>query len=175
MRRDPSVVRQTRERSGSKRAARNNGERLEGDVFVVDFGAGRIVDVAAGLVEVVGTAATGADAGGHAFAAATEHSEIVGDNFETGSFLPFLVLPFAGLDATFDEDERTFLQILLSDFGLLTPNNNFVPLGALLALTVTVFVGFVGGNGKISDGLTAGGETRFGIATETAHEDHFVY
>jgi len=57
---------------------------------------------------------------------------------------------------------------------LLSPNHNFVPLGALLAFAVAVFVGFVGGDGEIGDGLTAGGEAGFRVAAETADEDDFV-
>src|SRR2546428_677771 len=39
-----------------------------------------------------------------AFGAATQHAEVAGDNFKTGALLAFFVLPFAGLDAAFDED-----------------------------------------------------------------------
>ena len=131
------------------------------------------------MFEVVGAAATGrgtscAGARGHAVAASTEHAEITGDDFETGALLAFFILPFAGLDAAFDENERTLLQVLLSDFGLLAPDDNFVPLGALLALAVFVLVGFVGGDRKIGDGLAAGSVAGFWIAAETADENDFV-
>ena len=48
-------------------------------------------------------------AGGHAFTAPAEHAEIVGNDFEAGALLAFLVLPLAGLDATFDKNERALL------------------------------------------------------------------
>jgi hypothetical protein len=78
------------------------------------------------------------------------------------------------LDAAFDENQRTFFQILLGDFGLLAPDNNLVPLGALLAFAVAIFVGLVGGDGEIGDGLAAGSEAGFGVAAETTDEDDFV-
>src|SRR6266849_9640863 len=83
------------------------------------------------------------------FAAAAEHAEIVGHNLEAGPLLPLFVLPFAGLDAPFDVNQRAFLQILLGDFRLLTPHNNLVPLGALLPLAIPVLVSFIGCDRKI--------------------------
>src|SRR6266436_4847483 len=88
---------------------------------------------------------------------ATQHAEVAGDDFKTGALLAFFVLPFAGLDAAFDEDQRTLLQILLGDFSLFAPHNNLVPLGALLALAVFVFVRFIRGDGEICDSLAAAG------------------
>jgi len=83
-------------------------------------------------------------------------------------------LPLARLNATFDENQGTLFEILLSDLGLLAPNNNFVPLGALLALAVAIFIGFVSGDGKIGDGLASGSVASFRITTEAADEDDFV-
>ncbi len=158
------------------------GGWLERDVFVGDFGAGGWAELfgwGGFVAEVVaaaggGGASTGAGACGHTVAAAAEHAEIGGDNFKAGALLAFLVLPFAGLDAAFYENERAFFQVLLGDFGLLAPDDNFVPFGAFLAFAVAIFVSFVCGDGKICDGLAAGGEAGFGVAAETADEDDFV-
>ena len=109
-----------------------------------------------------------------AVAASAEHPEIGGDDFKTSALLAFFVLPFAGLNAAFDEEQRTLFQILLGDFGLFAPNDNFVPLGALLAFAVAVFIGFVCGDGKIRDGLAAAGVTGFGVAAQAADENDFV-
>src|SRR5260370_11559457 len=114
---------------------------LERDIFVGDFrAAGGVTATAIRIVGGRGVAfdviaaraccATGAC--GSAFGTATEHAEVVGDNFEAGALLAFFILPFAGLDAPFDEDQRTLLKILLSNFDLLAPDNDFVPLGARL-------------------------------------------
>jgi len=89
-----------------------------------------------------GTSTATSSCRGGAFGAAAEHSEVVGHDFEAGTLLAFLVLPFAGLDATFDEDERALLEVLLGDLGLLAPNDNLVPFGALLALAVAVLIRF---------------------------------
>ncbi len=43
------------------------------------------------------------------FGAAAEHAKVVGHDFEAGALLAFLVLPLAGLDTAFDEDERALL------------------------------------------------------------------
>src|SRR6266436_2228121 len=144
----------------------------EGDVLVGDFGAGAggaglLVAGAGTGVEVVAAAAarsastgTGSCAGCGAFRASAEHAEIAGHDFRAGALLAFLVLPLAGLDASLDEDQRAFLQILLGDFGLFAPDDDFVPLGALLALAVAVLVGFIGGDREIGDGLAAAGVAR---------------
>src|SRR6266478_1419901 len=159
----------------------------EGDVFVGDFwagagGAGLFVAGAGTGVEVVAAAAaarsastgTGSRAGRGAFRASAEHAEIAGHDFKAGALLAFLVLPLAGLDASLDEDQRAFLQILLGDFGLFAPDDDFVPLGALLALAVAVFVGFIGGHGKIADGLAPTGVARLWIAAQAADENDFI-
>jgi len=89
--------------------------------------------------------------------------------------LAFFVLPFARLDAAFDENERALLQVLLGDFGLLAPDDDFVPFGALLAFPVFVFVRLIGGDGKIGDGLAPAGVAGFWIAAQAAYENDFIY
>src|SRR5882762_480847 len=111
---------------------------------------------------------------GSTFGAATEHPEVVRHDFKAGALLAFLVLPFAGLDAAFDKDQRTLLEILLGDFGLLAPDDDLVPLGTFLAFAVLVFVRLIRGDGKICDGLAGAGVARFGITTQTADENDFI-
>src|SRR6266705_1612836 len=159
---------------------------LEGNVFVGDFGAAAGVGATtasivrwSSLIEVfgAGTCAAASSCSGTccgAFGASTEHAKIVGDDFKTGAFLAFLILPFAGLDAALDKDERALLQILLRDFRLFTPDHDLVPFGALLALAIAVFVSFIGRERKIGDSLATTGVARFGIATQTADEDNFI-
>src|SRR5262249_34892175 len=107
----------------------------------------------------------GSGCGAHgSLSTAAEHAEVIGDNLETGTLLAFLVRPFAGLDATFDENKRTFLQVLLGDLGLFSPDDDFVPLGALLALAVAITVGLVGGQRKVRHRLAAAGIACFGVA-----------
>src|SRR6266850_1379991 len=95
---------------------------LERNIFVGDFRAAAGGSASAvGIVrwrgmafEVIaaraGTCATTGGGGrSGAFRAASEHAEVAGHDFEAGALLAFLVLPFAGLDAAFDEDERALL------------------------------------------------------------------
>src|SRR2546421_2844334 len=153
---------------------------LERNILVGDFrgAAGRSATSAVRIVsrrgvafEVIAptSAGTSTSAGpgpgrGRAFGAATQHAEVAGDDLKAGALLTFFVLPFAGLDAAFDEDQRTLLKILLSNFSLFAPHDDLVPLGSLLALAVFVFVRLIRGNGEICDGLAAAGVAGFGIA-----------
>jgi len=141
--------------------------------------AARVVTATAAL-KIVVSAAAGAAAARSSAASATvgasaQHTEICGHNFKAGALLALFVLPFAGLDAAFDKDKRTFFQVLLGDFSLFTPYDNFVPFGTFLAFTVFVFVGFVRGHGKIGNGLATAGEARLWIAAETADQNDFIY
>src|SRR5713101_8997017 len=152
------------------------GAQLEGNIFVGNFGAASAGG--GGLLRVrslaVGIAAGSSGSGGGAFGAPAEHAEIVGNDLEAGALLAFFILPFAGLDASLDENQRASLEVLLGDFGLLAPDDNLVPLRALLPLTVAVLVRLVGGEREVRDGLAASGVARFGIAAQAADKNHFV-
>ncbi len=58
---------------------------------------------------------------------------------------------------------------------MFAPHGDAVPLGALLALAIAVFVRFVGGDGKIGYGLAAAGVTGLGIAAQAADENDFIH
>ena len=109
-----------------------------------------------------------------AVGSASEHTEIIGDDLEAGALLAFLILPFTGLNAPFDEDQRTFLQILLRNLGLFAPHNDLVPLGALLAFAALVLIGFISGQRKIGYRLAAARITRFRIPAQSPDENYFV-
>src|SRR6266704_3188715 len=159
----------------------------EGNIFVGDFGAAtgwsataavRIVSSRRGMgfdVIAAGASCAATAACGSAFGAATQHAEVGGNNLRGCPLLAFFVLPFTRLNAAFEIEERTLFQILLSDLGQFAPHDDLVPLGALLALAVFVLVRFVGGERKICDSLTTTGVARFGIAAQTADENHLIY
>src|ERR1700683_3332555 len=109
-----------------------------------------------------------------AVGSASEHAEIIGDDLEAGALLACLVLPFAGLNAPLDEDQRTFLQILLRNLGLFTPHNDLVPPGALLDFAPLVLIGFISGQRKVGYGLPAARITRFRIPAQSSDENYFV-
>src|SRR5438874_8635644 len=158
---------------------------LEGDVFVGNVGPGSSAGsglLVSGCVELVAaarcaTSGTGScsRAGCSPFGTPAEHAEVSGHDLKAGALLAFLILPLARLNAAFNENERAFLQILLSDFGLFAPDHDFVPLGAFLPLAIAVFVRFIGGDGKIGDGLSTAGVTRFGIAAQAADQNDLVH
>src|SRR5262249_54397823 len=123
------------------------------------------------LIVLLGAARTAkAAAARRAFAAAAQHAEVRRHNFKTGAFLAFFVLPFARLDAAFDENKRALLQILLSDLRLFAPHYDLVPFGALLALAIFVAVGFIGGHGKVGDGLSPSRVTSLRVAAQAADQ-----
>src|SRR5713226_6600668 len=103
-----------------------------------------------------------------------EHPEIVRDDFEAAMLLTVL-FPFARLDAPLDENQRALLEIFLRDLGLLSPHDDLVPFGALLALAVLVFVALIRRHRKIRNGRTSTSEARFGISAEAPHQDRFVH
>src|SRR5271170_3724764 len=122
-----------------------------------------------------GGTATRTGARGHAVTATTQHPETIRHNLETGPLLALLVLPFAGLDPAFDENQRALLQVLLGNFGLFAPDHNLVPLRALLPFTVAILIRFVGGDAEIGYGLAAGGVAGFRVAAETAKKNNFIH
>src|SRR5579883_1572573 len=120
---------------------------LERDVFVGDFGAGAGTELLGGsgiVAEVVPTATARGS----------------GTGARTGGHAIAAAPEHA--------------EIVGDDFGLLAPNDDLVPFGALLALAVAVFVGFVGGDGEIGNGLPAGGIASFRIAAQAANENDFI-
>src|SRR5580658_5427584 len=160
---------------------------LERNVFVGDFGpvaSGFITRWRAFHIRIRGTAASAKSAtvrrsprtrsGSSAVGAATQHAKIAGYDVVARALLAFLILPFARLNAAFDVNQRTLLQILLGNFRLFAPHRDLVPFGALLTLTVLVLVRFVRRERKIGDGLPASGKAGFRIAPEAPHENHFV-
>src|SRR6266480_2258459 len=128
------VRRTTKLLFGKRKTGRDENHTSERNILVGDFrgAAGRSATSTVRIVcrrgvafEVIAptSAGTSTSAGprpgrGSAFGAATQHAEVAGDNLKAGALLAFLVLPFAGLDAAFDEDQRTLLKILLSNFSL---------------------------------------------------------
>src|ERR1700735_764286 len=112
--------------------------------------------------------------GGGTVGSPSEHPEIIGYDFKAGALLSFFILPLARLNTAFNENQRTLLQVLLRDFGLLAPYDDLMPLGALLAFAALVFVRLIGGQREIGNSLAASGIARFGISSEPSHENNFV-
>src|SRR4029077_15218764 len=79
------------------------------------------------------------------------------------------------LDASLEEDQRAFMQILLRNLRLFAPDDDLVPFRALLAFAVAIFIGLVRGHREVADGLTPRGVTRFGVAPQPAYQNGFVH
>src|SRR5574340_35031 len=62
-----------------------------------------------------------------------QHLHLAGDDLDYVAILTFLVLPFASLDATFDVDRRSLLEILANDLGHAVEEDDTVPFGSFLA------------------------------------------
>src|SRR3990172_5652144 len=65
-----------------------------------------------------------------------QHHHLVRNEFHAGVFLAFLVIPAAGLQASFDVDLLSLKQILLASFGKITPGDHIEPLGFTVTLTI---------------------------------------
>jgi len=65
----------------------------------------------------------------------TEHDHIACAYFGGLTLITFLIVPLAGLQASFDIDELAFGQILVADFSKPVPCNDGMPFGAFLAFT----------------------------------------
>src|SRR5579863_9130985 len=91
------------------------------------------------------------------FGAASQHPEICSYNLETRPFLALFILPFSRLDASFDKDQRTLLQVLLVNFRLFAPDDDLVPLRTLLSFARPALIGFARGNRKVRNRLACAG------------------
>src|SRR5690606_21615913 len=108
--------------------------------------------------------------------ARAEQLHRLGDDLGGVAVLPFLVLPLARLQTTFDVDRPALPQVFTGDFGEAVIEDDRVPLGFLALLARgAVFPVARGGDAYVADRAAARSESRFGIAPEVADEDHLVH
>ncbi len=96
------------------------------------------VPTATATATAVSTAAASVSTAASAVAAA-EHLEVVGYDF--GAVLLFTriaVVPGTGLQSALDIDLTPLGEVLPGDLGLASPNDDVVPLGLFLAVTVAI-------------------------------------
>ena len=68
------------------------------------------------------------------------------------SIIPFIVLPLASFNPSFNIYFITFLQVLFTDLGRLISNNDIVPLGIrYLFVGLFIRIGFISCQGKSSN------------------------
>lgn len=95
-------------------------------------------------------------------------------DFRDETVLPLLILPLAGFELAFDEDEAALAEVLRTVFRRLLEHDDAVPLGLFDLLPAVVRVGFVRGDAERADGAAALGIFQLGIASEATDDHHFV-
>jgi hypothetical protein len=85
-----------------------------------------------------------------------------------------LILPLIRLEFAFEIDLRTLAQVLLTDLSEAVPGHHVVPLGLLDFIAVLIGVGFVCGEGHITDGRATVRVSKLRLVSEIANEDDFV-
>jgi hypothetical protein len=130
-----------RPRGGRARAVRQPGggaavvtaAALRTDVFVL--GHRRRHVLAATNAATTAAAATGGPAARAVAApAAAQELDALGDHLGDVALLAFLVVVLAAPDRALDEDLAALVQVLAAALGLLSPDDDVVPLGAFLLL-----------------------------------------
>jgi hypothetical protein len=103
-----------------------------------------------------------------------EEPDVLRDNLGDVALVAVLVVVAAGADLALDEDLATLAQKLAAGLALFPPDDDVVPLGALLARAVGVVPGGRSGEGEFADRLTAAGEAHLGVFAEVADENGLV-
>ncbi|MCY1454860.1 hypothetical protein D9M71_719550 [compost metagenome] len=71
---------------------------------------------------------------------------------------------------------RPLLQILASDLGNLSAKHDTMPFGAFFLLAgLLILPAFTGGDGHVSERMTARSDPAFRISAAIANDDYFVY
>ena len=92
-----------------------------------------------------------------ALAFTAEQDQVAAHNFGHVLLLAAgLVVPGVGLQAAFDVHFAALLQIFAGNFRQALPQNDIVPLGAVLPLAALVLETFVGGDGSLATGVPCG-------------------
>ena len=84
------------------------------------------------------------------------------------------IFPLAGLNAAFDINGAALREVLVTHLGGLSPDDDAVPFGSLLALAALVVPGLAGRQGEVYDGLAVRSRTELRIATEVTDENCFI-
>src|SRR5690606_4175266 len=133
------------------------------------------------LAAVVGrrSAATesAAGAGGRgAVATPAEEDDLGGDDLGGPAALPVAVLPLAGLEAALHVALPPLAQVLAAELAELAPDDDAVPLGALLALAGRlVRPGVGGGEAEVRHRLPARREAHLGVGPQVPEQNHLVH
>src|SRR6185312_2834446 len=110
-----------------------------------------------------------------AIATAAEQNQVLGNDFSAiFLFAALLIFPTRGLQAAFNVELGTFLDVLANDFSQPLPGDNVMPFGAVLPFAAFVFVSFVGRQAELGHGNAAGRVFHLRVFAQIAHQNHFV-
>src|SRR4029450_12997979 len=110
-----------------------------------------------------------------AAAATTEQRDAVGLDLGRVALVAVLVVPLAGLKTAFDVNLFTLREVFLKAFGGLAPEHDAVPLGLFLPLVVAVVPHLRCCQIQRGHGGAARCVAQLRVASEIAHENHFVH
>src|ERR1700722_2013402 len=110
-----------------------------------------------------------------AFAASTKQYQIAGHNFGHVLFLSrCLIVPGAGLQATFDVNFAAFFQVLAGDLRQTLPEDDIVPLRPVLPLAVFTLEALIGREHNLRNWSALRCEFYFGVLAKISNEDDFI-
>src|SRR5262249_48229438 len=109
-----------------------------------------------------------------AAALAAQEAHVLRDDLGDVALVAVLVVVVARADRALDEDLPALTQVLAAVLALLSPDDDVVPLGTLLALALGVVPHLAGGEGKLAHRPAGAGEADLGIFSEVADEDDLV-
>src|SRR5579863_8796739 len=148
---------------------------LKRDIVVVGAGRRHVVAEILRLIHCA-TAAHASGATGRTLAAAAQELHALRDDLGARALTgPVLGFPLPRGQAPFDIDLSPLLQILAAQLGLFAVYDDVMPLGGILVGAVASLEALAGCHRKIGDRLARGQVAHFGIASEIAEQNHFIY
>jgi hypothetical protein len=108
------------------------------------------------------------------FAPFSKDHHIVGNNFDTGMFDTFTIIPAAGLKPAFDVDLLTFTQMLAAYFRQVAPGNDVEPLCLSPFLSVSRIPGTACCDRKSGDRSSRWGITHLRVTSQVANDHYFI-
>jgi hypothetical protein len=150
---------------------------LERDVVVGNAYVGIVGGVGRGALIVAGAGGFGVAAGGGSFAArfAAKQGEFVAENLGfVFLFTAGLVVPGAGLDLAFDEELRSFFNVVADHLGGALETDYIVPFGFVRPVALSVLLPVGSGEREAGDGHAAGGGTDLGVFADVAEKEDFI-
>src|SRR5262249_36892954 len=107
--------------------------------------------------------------------AAAEKAHVARDDLGDVALVAVLVVVAAIGDAAFDVHLAAFREVLTAGLGLFAPDDDVVPLGLLLALTLLIGPALSRRDRELGDRAPARRETHVRVASQIADDDGLVH